>query len=37
MQDFIQDIKQDQIPSEEQKIVLYTLAESVAGPSCKFL
>lgn len=37
MQDLILDIKQQQIPSEEQKIVLRTFAESVARKNCKFL
>lgn len=31
------DLKETQIPSEEQKIVLRTLAQSVARPRCRFL
>jgi len=37
MEGLNRDIKQQQIPSEDQKIILCTLAESVSRPGCKFL
>lgn len=34
---FVLDIKHDQIPDEEQKIVIRTLAEEAGGDACRFL